>query len=77
MEITKKNKGNFLGYKDGETAIFIDENNYKQKFQEFLNDCKNPKWEKIANAGRNYTLKNFNNDTAVSSLVDLFVELLA
>ena len=71
MEITKKNKGRFLGYEDGKTAIFINENNYQEKFQEFLSDPDNPKWEKIANAGRDYTLKHFSNDVGVSSLVDL------
>ncbi len=76
MEITKKNKGEFLGYEDGKTAIFINENNYEQKFQEYLDDPENTKWEEIANAGRNYTLKYFNNDTAVSSLVDLMKYLL-
>lgn len=76
MEITDKNKGKFLGYEDGKNAIFINEDNYRQKFQEFLNDSSNPKWEKIANAGRNYTMKNFNNDVAVSSLVDLMKNLL-
>jgi len=76
MEITKKNKGQFLGYEDGKTAIFINQNNYKEKFQEFLSDPTNPKWKEIANAGRNYTLKNFNNDTAISSLIDLMEYLL-
>ena len=76
MEITKKNKGEFLGYEDGKTAIFINENNYEQKFREYLDDPENTKWEEIANAGRNYTLKNFNNDKAVSSLVELMECLL-
>ena len=76
MEITKKNRGQFTGYEDGKTAIFINEDNYEEKFLEFLNDPENPKWEEIANAGRNYTLKHFNNDTAVSSLVKLMKSLL-
>ena len=76
MEITKKNNGKFLGYEDGQTAIFINENNYQEKFQEYLDDSDNPKWKEIANAGRDYTLKNFNNDQAVSSLIDLMEYLL-
>jgi hypothetical protein len=71
MEITKKNRGDYFGYKDEETAIFIDENNYREKFNEFLSDPDNPKWERIANAGREFALKNLNNDKAVSSLVEL------
>jgi len=76
MEVTQKNNAAIFGFKDGETAIFINEKNYKEKFQEFLNDSDNPKWEKIANAGRNYALEQLNNDKAVDSLVDLMEELV-
>ena len=72
MEITKENRGNYLGFIDGETAIFINKKNYQEKFEEFLNDAKNPKWEKIANAGRDFAFKNFNNDRAVESLIEIF-----
>ena len=75
MEITEKNKGELIGYKDGETAIFINKNNYQEKFQEYLNDIDNPKWSKIADAGRDHALNNFTNDKAVSSLIDLMQEL--
>ena len=76
MEITEKNKGDYLGYVDGETSIFINEDNYEQKFEKFLSDPENPKWEKIANAGRDYALKNFNNDKAANSLADLMESML-
>lgn len=76
MEVTRKNHADIFGFKDNETAIFINEKNYKDKFQEFLNDPENPKWEKIANAGRKYVLEELNNDKAVNSLVDLMEELL-
>lgn len=76
MEITEKNRADILGFKDNETAIFINEKNYKQKFQEYLEDSNNPKWEQIANAGREYTLTNLTNDKAVESLVELMKELI-
>jgi len=76
MEITKRNKGEFLGYIDGETAIFINEKNYKQKFEGFLTDPDNPKWERIAKAGREFTLKNYTNDTAVEALVEVMESLV-
>ena len=76
MEMTEKNQGKYLGYVDGETAIFINEKNYKKKFEEFLNNPNDPKWEKIASKGREYTLKNLNNDKAVESLVELMQSLL-
>ena len=76
MEITKKNNGYFLGYKDNETAIFIDEKNYKKKFQQYISDPDNPKWEQIANAGREYTMNNLTNEQAVISLVELIKEII-
>ena len=75
MEITEKNNGYFLGYNDNETAVFINEKNYKEKFQQYLSDPDNPKWEQIANAGREYTMNNLTNDRAVSSLVELMKEV--
>jgi len=71
MEITEKNHAENLGYKDNETAIFINEKNYKTKFEEYLNDPNNKKWEEIANSGRDYTINEVNNDKGVESLVEL------
>lgn len=76
MEITDRNYGKTLGFKDGETAIFINENNYREKFAEYLNDVDNPKWEEIAYAGRTFALENFTNDKGVESLVQLIKELI-
>ena len=76
MEITQKNRGNYFGFKDQETAIFINENNYQEKFHEFLSDSNNPKWKKIADAGRDYVLKNLTNDKAADSLAELMKSLI-
>jgi len=76
MEITKKNRGQYLGFEDGKSAIFINENNYKQKFEEYLLDKNNPRWEKIANEGRNHVLNNLSNDNAVDTLVEIMQELV-
>ena len=76
MEITKKNDGYFLGYKDNETSIFINEKNYQTKLEEFISDPDNPKWEEIAGAGREYTMNNLTNDQAISSLVELMKEII-
>ena len=75
MEITKKNRGEFLGYEDEKTVIIINENNYIEKFEKYLEDPQNSKWKKIAEAGREYTLKNFTNGKAVNSLVNLMKNL--
>jgi predicted RNA-binding protein Jag len=71
MEITKKNRGDYVGYKDEETCIFSNEDNYQEKFKEYLNDIGNPKWEKIAAAGREFTLDNLNNKKAVKDLIEI------
>ena len=76
MEITNKNYGEFLGFVDNESAIFINEKNYEKKFQEFLEDADNPKWEKIANSGRDYAMSELNNDKAVEKIVDIFKSII-
>ena len=76
MEITEQNNGKYLGYRDGENAIFITENNYQEKFQEYLSDNLNPKWEQIAREGTRYTMKKFSNDQAVNDLVSLMKDML-
>jgi hypothetical protein len=76
MEITKENRGNYLGFIDNENAIFINKKNYKEKFREFLNDSENPKWGKIAEQGRKFALENFTNDKAVESLIKIMKKLI-
>ena len=76
MEITEKNYGKFLGYKDGENCVIINEKNYQKKFDEYISDYNNPKWKEIANAGREFTMKNYTNDNAVDSLLELMQNLL-
>ena len=77
MEVTEKNQARILGFKDGENAIFINENNYKNKFSEFISDPNNSKWSEIAENGRNYTMNNLTNDNAADSLVELFKEYVS
>jgi len=76
MEVTEKNYAKNLGYQDNQTAIFIDENNYQKKFEEYLTDVDNPKWEGIASEGRKFALEHFNNDTGVKSLIELIKEFV-
>ncbi len=76
MEITNVNNGNYLGYTDGENAIFINEKNYEKKFQEYLSDPNNTKWEEIARSGTRYTMEKFSNDQATSELISLMREIL-
>ena len=41
-----------------------------------MNDLHNDKWERIAKNGKEFTLKNFNNDKAATELVDLMKKLI-
>jgi len=74
MEVNDSNYAKDLGYRDNESAIFINEKNYENKFEEYISDVNNPKWELIANSGREHAIKNFNNDVGVNSLVNFFKE---
>ena len=65
-----------MGFKDGETSIFMNEKNYKKKFEEFLNDPDNKKWQEIASAGREHVMNNLTNAKAASQLVNLMRELI-
>ena len=76
MEITEKNHAQYLGFKNNENCIFINEKNYQNKFEEYLNDTENKKWEEIAKAGRDYVLNEVNNDKGVESLIELIEEFI-
>jgi len=76
MEITKLNDSSFLGFQDEKTAIFINEKNYKKKFETFLETSDDPKWEKIANQGREYVLNNLTNDIAIEKLIKIMNEYI-
>ena len=76
MEITEKNDGTFIVFKDNESCIFINENNYQNKFQEYLSDPDNPKWEEIAKSGRDFAMNKLNNDIAVETIVELIKKLI-
>ena len=76
MEVTDANYARDLGLIDNETAIFINEKNYQSKFEEYLSDVDNKKWEEIANSGRKFVMDNLTNDHAVNNLVELMTELI-
>ena len=50
MEITERNNGQYLGYIDGESTIFINEKNYQEKFEEFINSKSENVFQKKINA---------------------------
>ena len=58
------------------TKDVFDASILKNKFEEFLNNPDDPKWEKIADAGRKYAINNFNNAKACNSLVSLMETMI-
>ena len=77
MEVSNINQdAKKLGFKDYENAIFINKVNYKERFEEFLSNPDDSKWEKIANKGRNHSMNNLNNDKAVEILIKVMEELI-
>ena len=76
MEVTEENYAKNLGFKDNESAIFINEKNYQDRFEEYINDINNKKWGEIADAGRTHVMNNLTNDHAINALVEFMDELI-
>ena len=77
MESTERNHGvSHLGFEDGKNAVLIDESNYLEKFQEYLDSQEDPKWKKIAQEGRRHALENLSNDKGVEQLVHIMRKVL-
>lgn len=75
MEITEKNHGQYLGFRDGKNCVVINEDNHEKRFEEYLNNPDDQKWEKIADAGRSHAMRNFSNDKGVEDLLGLIMDL--
>ncbi len=75
MEITDRNQAAGWGYVDGKNCIAINEDNYKQRFEEYLHDPDSDRYKQIADAGRQHAIQNFNNDKAAADLVALLRDL--
>ncbi len=76
MEVTDENFAKDLGFIDNESAIFINEKNYQERFQEYIDDQDNKRWEEIANAGRKHVMNNLTNDHAINELVKFMDKLI-
>ena len=74
MEITERNYGDYMGFHDGINCVTINEHNYNEKFEKFLD---NPdSYAGIADMGREHALENFSNDVAADRLVSLIREFI-
>ena len=77
MEVNNENGAEKLGFKDFVNSVFINEKNYKKKFDEFLETSDDPKWEKIAKSGYEHVMENLTNDNAVESLLKLIKRIIS
>jgi len=76
MEVTPENEADTLGFTDGENAIFINTDNYKEKFQEFLDTSDDPKWKTVSRNGYDFVMNNYTNNHGVSRLVNYMKEII-
>ena len=72
MEITEGNHGDYLGFCDGVNCVAINEHNYREKFEKFLDTPDS--YAEVASMGRRYAMENFSNDVAADRLVSLIRE---
>jgi len=77
MEVNDQNGADKLGFKDSENSIFINEQNYEKKFNEYLETSNDPKWATIAKSGHDHVMKNLTNDNAVESLLSLIKKIIS
>lgn len=75
MEVNDLNGAEKLGFIDSENSIFINQNNYAKKFEEYLETFDDPKWEHIAKSGTEHVMKNLTNDNATNSLLSLIKKI--
>ena len=75
MEVNDINGAEKLGFIDSENSIFINQNNYAKKFEEYLETFDDPKWEHIAKSGTEHVMKNLTNDNATDSLLSLIKKI--
>lgn len=76
MEVNGGNGAADLGYRDMESAVFVDSKNYRERISRYLETADDPSWARIAEAGRRHALENLSNDRAVEDLVGIARSLL-
>jgi len=76
MEVNSENGCDELEFIDGHNAIFINDNNYIDRFKSYLHDVDNPKWKTIAAAGREFALRKYENKIQVQKLVSIMESLV-
>lgn len=77
MEVNEQNGCGNLGFVDMETAVFIDEENYKERIAEFTEKPQDSRWKTIAANGRRFVLKHYENEVQITKLLRAIEEVAA
>lgn len=76
-EVTEKNQISDMGFIDGVNCVYIDKNNYEDRFQEFVEDFNNPKWKRIAETGHKLVKNTYNNRKQVREFVQALESMVS
>lgn len=76
MEVNPDNGCDELGFVDNVNAVFINEDNYAEKFSRFLHSVDDPRWKSIAESGREFILEKYCNSVQVNKLINLMETLI-
>lgn len=60
-----------LGFVDGESCVYVTTENYRQKFDEYLDTVDDPRWERIAAAGKRHAEETWSSEPQMNKLIDL------
>ena len=76
MELNEINEADILGFVDGFSCIYINEFNYANKLEEYIETNNDLKWQKIAEEGKKFILENYTNDVQVEKLINYILTKL-
>lgn len=68
-EVTQFNQIEEMGFEDMVNCVYINDVNYRQRFKEYMDTVDDPKWKKIADAGRNLVMERYTNEGQVAEFV--------
>lgn len=74
LEITKENSGKNLGFTDGDNAIFISSDNYRDRILEYFKTKDDTKWETLTIKAREFVLDNYTTAHGVNRLAEYIKE---
>ncbi len=75
-EVTERNAVADIGFIEGENAVFIDDSNYVERMEEYLDTVDDLKWERIAKEGQRFVLEKYASEVQAAKLIDLMKERL-